>query len=68
MDKGRKELVKLRVAVARVAQAIEVDNKLGVTGKNYNQLYEIASEKERGWHSLCAGIVLKIEGLVDAKD
>ena len=46
------ELVKLRVSMARLAQAAEVDNNLRVTDKNYDDLIRLAQTQERGWNHL----------------
>jgi hypothetical protein len=54
----RDELVTLRVTVARVAQAFDVQSShLPVVGKQYCELHEMAETNERGWNMLCAAIV-----------
>lgn len=55
-----KDLITLRVSVARIAQA------LGIAGDsmkemNYNELWALASTQERGWNALCGAIIHEIE-------
>jgi hypothetical protein len=47
-----KELRALRVSMARVAQALRVDNALRVKDKEYSELYALAGTQERGWNDL----------------
>lgn len=46
------ELIKLRISIARVAQAHGVDNHLNVTGLSYEQLHRLAEMQPRGWNDL----------------
>lgn len=46
------ELAILRVSVARIAQALEVDNELQIAGNSYSGLYDKASCLEMGWNDL----------------
>jgi hypothetical protein len=51
-----KELVTLRISVARVAQAIgiaDIDSPFPIEGLAYEQLWELAHSQERGWNRLC---------------
>lgn len=50
------ELVKLRVSLARIAQAAGADNELKVAGKSYEELVTLARYEERGWHGLARAI------------
>jgi hypothetical protein len=50
-----KELITLRVSVARVAQSMGIDNHLGVTGKVFEELCALA-QRDRGWNDLCGRI------------
>lgn len=52
-------IVTLRVSVARVAQSLNVDNELEVTGKSYEELVALAETEEHGWNNLCALCVEK---------
>lgn len=48
-----KELVSLRVSLARVAQALSVEtDDLKVRGRDYNELTILAVFQNRGWNSL----------------
>jgi len=49
---ARNELTTLRISVARVAQAMGVDNDLRVTGAAYEALRDKAQTQERGWNDL----------------
>ena len=51
-----KELVKLRIGVARAAQAIgiaDIDSPFPVEGLAYEQLWDLAHNQQRGWNRLC---------------
>jgi hypothetical protein len=51
-----KELVKLRIGVARVAQAIGIadcDSPFPVADLAYEQLWDLAHDQQRGWNRLC---------------
>jgi hypothetical protein len=48
----KKELIALRISIARIAQSLGVDNELKVTGKAYEQLVQLAQSQDRGWNSL----------------
>ena len=51
-----KELVKLRIGVARAAQAIgiaDIDSPFLVEGLAYEQLWDLAHSRGRGWNRLC---------------
>lgn len=49
----RKELISLRVSLARVAQAMRVEtDDLKVRGKSYEELILLAEFNERGWNHL----------------
>jgi hypothetical protein len=55
-----KELISLRISVARIAQA------LGIAGDMqemtaYERLWERAATQERGWNLLCGAIRQEIE-------
>jgi hypothetical protein len=57
-----RDLIKLRISVARIAQA------LGVAGDMqemtaYEQLWERAATQERGWNLLCGAIQREIEDM-----
>ena len=61
MNEDRKELLSLRVAVARIAQALRVEtNQLKVRGKPYEELYLLAEFNERGWNYLAGECVERI--------
>jgi hypothetical protein len=57
------EITKLRVSVARVAQAIGVNGSDGpcpfriTTDLSYGDLVRLAEQQERGWNELCRQIV-----------
>lgn len=58
---SRKEVIALRVSIARLAQTLGVDSELRVTGRSYHQLHGIAASEERGWNRLVARCMLAIE-------
>jgi hypothetical protein len=61
MSEDRKELLSLRVAVARIAQALRVEtDQLKVRGRPYEELYILAEFNERGWNYLAGECVEKI--------
>lgn len=58
----QRELINLRIAVARLAQAAKVETEdLPVLRKPYDALYAMASNNVRGWHRL----ILRISDVVD---
>ena len=61
----RKELVTLRVSVARIAQTLSVEtDALKVRGKSYEELILLAEFNERGWNKLageCAYAALELD-------
>jgi hypothetical protein len=57
----RRELIGLRIAVARIAQSIGVQTEqLPITGMGYHQLDQLASKQDRGWNQLCLFITDRI--------
>lgn len=62
------ELTTLRVSVARLAQALKVDNQLQVTGKPYEELCELARTQERGWNGLVLECIEYIQNYEDPND
>jgi hypothetical protein len=48
------QLVSLRVSVARIAQALGVDNELHVTGEGFSGLTNKAQAQAKGWNDLAA--------------
>jgi hypothetical protein len=63
MDKNRQALVKLRVSLARVAQAAGVSLRhLGLNDDApYDQLCSAAENRGTGWNTLAARIVDKVQ-------
>ena len=58
----QRDLISLRVSVARLAQAAEVETEdLPVLKKPYNVLHDMACTHSRGWHRL----VLRIMDVID---
>jgi len=63
INNDREELIRLRVALARIAQACDLDHEIpGVKPTEwgdapYEELVAHAANVERGWHRLAAGIV-----------
>jgi hypothetical protein len=60
--KVSRDLIKLRISVARIAQA------LGIAGDMqemtaYERLWERAATQERGWNLLCGAIQREIEDM-----
>lgn len=50
----RRDLIALRIAVARIAQSVGVQtDQLPIKDMGYHQLYTLASRQERGWNQLC---------------
>jgi hypothetical protein len=60
-DNARMTLISLRIALARVAQAFELDKYIpgaeGRTRMSYHELHQCAREQDRGWHGLCSWIM-----------
>ncbi len=57
----RKELISLRVSLARVAQAMRVETDyLRVRGKSYEELILLAEFNERGWNHLAGECVERV--------
>lgn len=50
------ELITLRISVARIAQALGLDNDLSITDKNYSHLEALAEHRDRGWNDLAGRI------------
>lgn len=50
------ELITLRISVARIAQALGLDNDLSITDKNYSHLAALAEHRDRGWNDLAGRI------------
>ena len=58
MTDDRKQLLMLRIAVARAAQAMQYETpQLPVLGKPYEELYDMADSEDFGWKSLLMGAV-----------
>jgi len=58
MIDDRKKLIRLRIAVARAAQAMQYETPhLPVLGKPYEELYDMADSEEFGWKTLLMGAV-----------
>jgi hypothetical protein len=65
----RKELISLRVSVARIAQVLSVEtDQLKVRGKAYEELILLAEFNERGWNSLAGECAEKALFLGARKD
>ena len=58
--KEDEELVMLRISVARLAQAMGVDNSLQVANGSYEQLFTIAKTQQRGWNDLVGRMVAEV--------
>jgi hypothetical protein len=59
------ELRTLRVSLARIAQAMNVQtDQVPVTGLNYAHLHTLATEQDRGWNDLAAACVEKVSGII----
>lgn len=54
-----KELISLRISVARIAQSMGMAGDM--QDMPYEKLWERAATQERGWNLLCGGIVQEIE-------
>jgi len=66
-----KELVKLRIGVARVAQAIgiaDIDSPFPVEDLAYEQLWDLAHNQQRGWNRLCELIADEAQRLQRYRD
>jgi hypothetical protein len=66
-----KELVKLRIGVARVAQAIgiaDIDSPFPVEDLAYEQLWDLAHDQQRGWNRLCELIADEAQRLQQYRD
>lgn len=66
-----KELVKLRIGVARAAQAIgiaDIDSPFPVEDLAYEQLWDLAHSQERGWNRLCELIADEAQRLRKYRD
>lgn len=60
----REELITLRVSVARVAQALNINGRtLKVLGQNYHELRSLAAHNERGWNDLAGACVSEADTL-----
>lgn len=57
------ELWTLRTGVARIAQALGVDNQLEVGGKAFNELFDLAKQQGRGWNDLCGVVVERVHSM-----
>jgi len=56
MNEDRKALLSLRIAIARTAQRFQYETAhLPVLDKSYEELYDMAEEKEHGWKTLLWG-------------
>lgn len=55
------DLIALRVSVARIAQALGVDNALRIQGDAYEALVAKATRRDRGWNELAGLCVEKVE-------
>lgn len=63
-ERDRKELINLRVAMARIAQTMDIKSvELPGAPETYaiEHLHAAASNTERGWHKLAANIIHEIE-------
>lgn len=64
MTDTQKELVSLRVSLARIAQRLGVEtDDLRVRGKDYNELSILAVFQERGWNRLAEACAEKADQL-----
>lgn len=66
-----KELVKLRIGVARAAQAIGIadcDSPFPVEDLAYEQLWDLAHSRDRGWNRLCELIADEAQRLQRYRD
>lgn len=53
----REELIFLRVSVARIGQAADIETrKLRVLGKETRELFDMATDQTRGWNDLAATV------------
>jgi hypothetical protein len=58
----QRDLISLRVSIARLAQAAEVEtDDLPVLRKPYNVLHDMACNQSRGWHRL----ILRVMDVID---
>jgi hypothetical protein len=56
MNEDRKALLSLRIAIARTAQGFNYETQhLPVLDKSYEELRNMAEEKEHGWKTLLWG-------------
>jgi len=61
-SQAQRDLVNLRVSLARLAQIANVEtDELSVLGKPYEVLYKMACDNRRGWHRLIVRISDAIE-------
>ncbi len=60
-EQQNRELISLRISVARIAQALGVAGDMQEMG--YSQLWECAKNQDRGWNLLCGNIVQEIEDM-----
>lgn len=57
----RRELISLRIAVARIAQQLRVETEqLPVLGMQFSRLDQLAKTHESGWNLLCLEITDKL--------
>jgi len=55
MTQTEKDLIALRISVARIAQTLGVEHPgLPVLGKDYSALYFMARDNEYGWNTLAS--------------
>ena len=64
MTQIEKDLIALRISVARIAQVQGVEHPgLQVLGKDYSALYFMARDNEYGWNTLASMVKDAIEQL-----
>ncbi len=66
INDDRKELIKLRVGIARLAQRLGIEHEIpGQPEGDFTSLCSAASGHSRGWHRLLACICGEIAEIVD---
>jgi len=64
MTQMEKDLIALRISVARIAQTLGVEHPgLPVLGKGYSALYFMARDNEYGWNTLASMVKDVVEEL-----
>jgi hypothetical protein len=69
--KTRTQLTTLRISVARVAQALGVNDPTGLLirqSMSYGELADLAATREHGWNHLCALLVERANELTPGEE